>query len=93
MKNINKAEAAHSLSDEIFDLTRACGKAAFIMQEVNENFFSYDNPKEKAAEIAWDYQRYAVLSDAVEDYIYKMSQALESLTKLYEEQEAKSDVK
>lgn len=42
--DVTKQEAAEVLSDEIFELQFACTKAAFILQEITENYFGrYDS--------------------------------------------------
>lgn len=83
-KNITKAEAANVLSDEIFDLSIAIGKARVVMQEVTNGYFQkLSNEVEgDRTSILWDFNRVGVFAEIADDLMLKMCQIVEELNGL-----------
>jgi len=83
MKNtdIEKAQAAYTVSDEIMDMRLSLERAEYVMQDINEEYFNkLDKRKESDhAAILWEHPRYTVKSDIVVEYLYKVRVRLDAL--------------
>lgn len=79
-----KAQAAYTLSDEIFALQLKLEQAEVVLQEMTDNYFgAHERDTESGRfSILWDYHRNGIFSDIVSDCLYELRKRLESLSEL-----------
>lgn len=73
MQNMNEGiiKDVIDLSDKISEVEDKLEKACLLIQGLNEEYFQKFNPevKEDKWKIAWEFSRYAIYTDMIDDYV------------------------
>ena len=87
MKNtdIEMAQAAYTLSDELMDIRICLEKAETALQEPTDGYFNkdYDRRTERGRfAILCDYEKQGIFCNIASDYLYKVRVVVDALKKL-----------
>jgi uncharacterized protein YeeX (DUF496 family) len=79
-------KAVVALSDEIFALEDKLDKACLLIQELNDKYFlKYDMEKEENKKwIWWEFSRYKIYADMIDDYVFEAKEVIDKLRKIEE---------
>lgn len=73
MQNMNEGiiNDLIDLSDRILEVEDKLEKACILIQDLNEEYFQKFNPevKEDKRKIEWEFSRYAIYTDMIDDYV------------------------
>lgn len=68
-----------TLEDGLFEIKSFLERADFVQQDVEEDYFSYNDPQGHEVKLILEYNRARVKADIVSDYLYKIHQKLTEL--------------
>jgi hypothetical protein len=77
-----------TIENGLLDLQMFLERINFVQQDIEEEYFNFDNPEDHEYDLIWGYHRGKVKANIVSDYIFKMREKLAELDAYMEQAKA-----